>query len=67
MLDAETIRSKIKQIIADVADIDVAEITDDASFVEDLDLDSLSNLEIGVDVNEAIFAGALNDTLAERC
>ena len=56
-MNVETIRMKIKEIIADVGDLEVAEIADDASFVEDLDLDSLSNLEIGVDVNDAFSLG----------
>ena len=56
-MNADAVRTKIKEIIADVGDLDVAEIADDASFVEDLDLDSLSNLEIGVDVNDAFSLG----------
>jgi len=56
-MNVETIRTKIKEIIADVGDLEISEIADDASFVEDLDLDSLSNLEIGVDVNDAFKLG----------
>ena len=47
----EEIREKIKQIISNVTNIPVAEIADDASYLEDLNLDSLSLLEIGVDVD----------------
>jgi len=44
------IREKVKEIIANVANLDPAEIADDAKFIDDLELDSLSLLEIGVDV-----------------
>ncbi len=49
-METATIRSKIKEIISNITSIDTAEIQDSASFVDDLDLDSLSMLEIGVDV-----------------
>jgi len=45
------IRSRLKQIIANVAGLDVARIPDHATLREDLSLDSLSLLEIGVDVD----------------
>ncbi len=44
------IRQKIKDVIADVSDIAVADIGDQAAFVEDLGLDSLVMLEISVDI-----------------
>ncbi|HZN18970.1 MAG TPA: phosphopantetheine-binding protein [Micromonosporaceae bacterium] len=43
-LDADELR----QIIAEVLDVDVTEVTDDARFVEDLGGDSLLALEIVV-------------------
>ncbi len=43
--------AKIKQIIANVAGLDVAKIPDHATLREELNLDSLSLLEIGVDVD----------------
>jgi acyl carrier protein len=49
-MEETTIRTKIKQIISNITSIDSTEIGDSASFVDDLDLDSLSMLEIGVDV-----------------
>lgn len=49
-MEAVTIRSKIKEIISNITSIETSEIRDSASFVDDLDLDSLSMLEIGVDV-----------------
>ena len=48
---AEEIRGQIKQVISNVTNIPVADIADDASYVEDLNLDSLSLLKIGVDVD----------------
>ena len=45
------IRAKVKDIIANVTNIDPDGIADDASFVDDLQLDSLSLLEIGVDLD----------------
>ncbi len=49
-METVTIRSKIKEIISNITSIETGEIRDSASFVDDLDLDSLSMLEIGVDV-----------------
>jgi acyl carrier protein len=45
------IRSRIKQIIANVAGLDAGKIPDHATLREELNLDSLSLLEIGVDVD----------------
>jgi acyl carrier protein len=50
---AEDIRTRIKQIIANVAGLNATRIADDAHLREDLKLDSLSLLEIGVDVDLA--------------
>ncbi|MCB1037072.1 MAG: acyl carrier protein [Acidobacteria bacterium] len=50
-MNAEEIRKKIKEIISNVTGIPASEIDDGASYREDLDLDSLSLLEIGVDVD----------------
>ncbi|MFF9062349.1 acyl carrier protein [Streptomyces sp. NPDC101213] len=44
MLDKEELRS----VIAQVLDVDAAEITDDVRFVDDLEVDSLLALEIVV-------------------
>jgi acyl carrier protein len=49
-MDVQEIRARIKKSIATVTGIDVNEIRDDSSYVADLDLDSLSILEIVVDV-----------------
>lgn len=66
-METAQIRSKIKEIIAHVANLDVGEIADDADLRDGLDLDSLSLLEIGVDVDYAFQLGIedLEDRLAE--
>lgn len=50
-INANEITNKVKEIISNVTNIDPEDIGDDASFVDDLQLDSLSLLEIGVDVD----------------
>lgn len=50
-VDVEEVRSQVKEIIGAVADLDPAEMADDATLVEDLGLDSLSLLEVSVDVD----------------
>lgn len=68
------IQQRIKQIISNVTNIPPGDIADEASFTKDLDLDSLSLLEIGVDVDYEFQLGlpeermrgldSVNDTLA---
>jgi acyl carrier protein len=41
-------KEQLRDLVADVLDLDVAEVTDDAHFTEDLDVDSLMALEITV-------------------
>ena len=64
-MHVEEVRAKIKEIIANVTNIDPAEIADNASFVEDLQLDSLSLLEIGVDVDYEFKLGVPEERLQE--
>ena len=52
-MSAEDIRSRIKQIIANVAGLNPGRIGDQDTLRDDLKLDSLSLLEIGVDVDMA--------------
>ena len=51
--DTMEIRARIKQIIANVAGLDPGRIGDEAKLRDELKLDSLSLLEIGVDVDLA--------------
>ena len=41
-------REEVREIIAKAIDVDVAEVTDETDFVEDLEVDSLMALEIMV-------------------
>lgn len=59
------IRQRIKEIIADVANLDADKIDDQASFIEDLQLDSLSLLEIGVDVDYEFKLGVPDERLKQ--
>jgi len=63
--NTEEIRAKIKEIISTVAGIDPAEIADNASFIDDLQLDSLSLLEVGVDVDYEYKLGVAEERLQE--
>jgi len=49
-VESGEIRKKIKEAIAKVSDIELEEIPDEASFVDDLGLDSLVLLEISVEM-----------------
>lgn len=49
-MNSQDIRTRIKTSICNVTGIDVSEIQDNSSYVDDLGLDSLSILEIVVDV-----------------
>lgn len=64
-MEAVQVRAQIKEIIANVAGIDAETIADNASFMEDLQLDSLSLLEIGVDVDYAFKLGVPEERLQE--
>jgi acyl carrier protein len=41
-------KQELRQLIADTLDVDVADVTDDAQFTEDLEVDSLMALEVMV-------------------
>jgi len=49
-MDPEEIRRQIKEFISNAANIDPAQIADNASYKDDLGLDSLTMLEISVDL-----------------
>jgi acyl carrier protein len=59
----EEIRAQVKEIIAAVADLQPDELADDAALVEDLGLDSLSLLEVAVDVDYHFKLGLPEDEL----
>ena len=47
-MSVEEIRAKIKESIANIANLELADISDHASYKDDLQLDSLTILEIAV-------------------
>jgi acyl carrier protein len=64
-MNPEEIRDRIKQIIGNVAGVDSSRIKDDDHFRNDLNLDSLSLLEIGVDVDMAFQLGLPDERYKE--
>lgn len=64
-IDVAAIRARVKEIIAQVSGLAVEEIGDEAMLVDDLDLDSLSLMEIGVDVDYNYRLGLPDERLQE--
>lgn len=64
-MDRSQVTLKIKQVIADVADLEVSEIADDAHFIDTLQLDSLALLEIGVDIDYEFRLGVSEERLSQ--
>jgi acyl carrier protein len=52
-VDAEIVKARIKEIIGDVAGLDATGIQDHDDFRDDLNLDSLLLIEVGVEVDMA--------------
>lgn len=65
-MDAAAIRASVKEIIGNATSINPAEIGDMASFEDDLGLDSLSLLEIAVDVDHLFKLNIPDEELSER-
>ncbi len=59
-MSQEEIRAQVKQIIHKVANIPPDRIADDASLRDDLNLDSLSLLEVGVNIDFEFKLGITN-------
>lgn len=65
---SDEIRTQIRAIISDVSGIPESEIGDDSHFIEELDLDSLAMLEMGVDIDHAFQLGLPDEHYKElRC
>jgi acyl carrier protein len=64
-MDVAEVRSRVKQIISNVTNIPSSQIADNAAFVDDLNLDSLSLLEIGVDVDFEFKLGVPEERLQQ--
>jgi len=52
MKDRDQIKAKIKEIVFQTTNIGPSEIADDADFVKDIGLDSLTLMEIGVECDQ---------------
>ncbi len=52
MASVEEIRAGLASILEEVADVSPADVTDDKSFVDDLDVDSLSMVEVAMAAEE---------------
>ncbi|HEX4602605.1 MAG TPA: acyl carrier protein [Candidatus Angelobacter sp.] len=63
-MDVDAVRTKIKQAIHRVAGIEVAAISDTASYETDLGLDSLSILEISVELENQFKFHASDEELS---
>lgn len=63
-MDVDVIRAKTKEAIAKVTGIDAGAISDSASYVDDLGLDSLSILEVAVSVERQFRFQATDEELA---
>jgi acyl carrier protein len=48
----DEIRAGLAEILNEVADVDAADVTDDKTFVDDLDVDSLSMVEVAMAAEE---------------
>jgi len=59
------IREKVKQVIVDQLSVNPEEITDDASFIEDLGADSLDIVELVMELEEQ-FGVDIPDEEAEK-
>lgn len=52
MASTDEIRAGLAEILNEVADVDAAEVSDDKSFTDDLDVDSLSMVEVAMAAEE---------------
>ncbi len=52
MPSTDEIRSGLAEILNEVADVSASDVTDDKSFVDDLDVDSLSMVEVAMAAEE---------------
>jgi acyl carrier protein len=55
---------ELRELIAEVIDVDVAEVSDDASFAEELEVDSLLALEIVVRLEKRYGVKMADDELS---
>ena len=65
MADTAEIQAGLAEIVEEVAGIEAAEVTPDKSFVDDLDIDSLSMVEIAVQAEDRFGVKIPDDQLAQ--
>jgi acyl carrier protein len=61
----EEILQGFAEIVEEIAGVDAAEVTSEKSFVDDLDIDSLSMVEIAVQAEDKFGVKIPDDQLAE--
>ncbi|HEY1970187.1 MAG TPA: acyl carrier protein [Pseudonocardia sp.] len=61
----EDILSGLAEIVEEIAGVDASEVTSEKSFVDDLDIDSLSMVEIAVQAEDKFGVKIPDDQLAE--
>jgi acyl carrier protein len=61
----EDILSGLAEIVEEIAGVDASEVTAEKSFVDDLDIDSLSMVEIAVQAEDKFGVKIPDDQLAE--
>ena len=59
------VREKVKKIIVDHLGVDIAKVTDEASFIDDLGADSLDTVELVMAFEEE-FGSEISDSEAEK-
>lgn len=64
-MQPEEIKTRIREIITQVTSIPAEQIGDTTSFIDELDMDSLALLEIGVDIDYAFQLGLPDERLKE--
>ena len=64
-MELSEVRVKVKEMIAEIIEMEVDEFQDDQSFVDDLDLDSLRALEILAAVEKEFKVTIPEEKLAE--
>jgi acyl carrier protein len=62
---ADTILEQLAEILNEVADVNPEDVTPEKSFVDDLDVDSLSMVEVAMAVEEKFGATIPDDKLSE--
>jgi acyl carrier protein len=63
--DSAEILTGLAEIVEEVAGVDTTEVTPEKSFVDDLDIDSLSMVEIAVQAEDRFGVKIPDDQLAE--